>query len=182
VRSIPRRFALVLAVPLLAVSAHAQDCVSEAGFTPEGSAARLVDRAIDSARTSIRLAGYNFTSPDIVRRLLTAKRRGVNVAVLVDARSNLQEDRSGKSRAALDLLAGAAVAVRTVDAYPLHHDKYIVIDSATVETGSFNYTTAAARYNSENVLVVWHCENLAKAYLDHWQSRWNQGQDWRANY
>jgi phosphatidylserine/phosphatidylglycerophosphate/cardiolipin synthase-like enzyme len=173
---------LVLMAPMLAAPVQAQTCVSEAGFSPEGSAAQLVNQVISSAQKSIRLAGYNFTSPTVVRRLTAAKRRGVDVAVLVDARSNLQDDRSGKSRAALNVLAQAGIPVRTVDAYPLHHDKYIVVDNATVETGSFNYTTSAARYNSENVLVLRHCPNIAQAYLDHWQSRWNQGQAWQAGY
>jgi phosphatidylserine/phosphatidylglycerophosphate/cardiolipin synthase-like enzyme len=171
---------LGLIAMMMAAPVQAQTCVSEVGFSPEGSAARLVYRAIDSATQSIRLAGCDLTSPVIVRRLLTAKRRGVDVSVLADARSNLQDDRSGKGRAALNLLAQAAIPVRTVDAYPLHHDKYIVADNATVETGSFNYTTAAARYNSENVLVLWNCPNLAKTYLDHWLSRWNQGKAWPA--
>ncbi|MDR2991261.1 MAG: phospholipase D family protein [Burkholderiaceae bacterium] len=175
---LPLYLFLALITPLAAIPVQAQTCASEAGFSPEGSAARLVDRVIDSATKSIRLAGYNFTSPAVVRHLLAAKRRGVDVAVVADARSNLQDDRSGKSRAALNLLTQAAIPVRTVDAYPLHHDKYIVADGATVQTGSFNYTTAAARYNSENVLVLWNCPNLAKTYLDHWQSRWNQGKAW----
>ena len=174
-------FLLVLIAPLLAVPVQAQTCVSEAGFSPEGSAARLVDRVIDSAQKSIRLAGYNFTSPDVVRRLIAAKRRGVEVAVVVDARSNLQEDRFGKGRAALNLLAQAGIPVRTVDAY-LHHDKYILIDDATLQTGSFNYTAAAARYNSENVLVLRNCPDIAQAYRKHWLSRWNQGRAWKSGY
>jgi phosphatidylserine/phosphatidylglycerophosphate/cardiolipin synthase-like enzyme len=173
-------FAMVLLA--LAIPVQAQTCSAEAGFSPEGSAARLVDRAIDSAKTSIRLAGYSFTSPDIVRRLIAAKRRGVDVAVLVDAKSNTEQDRSGKGRAALNLLIQAGIPARTVDAYSIHHDKYIVIDGATIQTGSFNYTLAAARYNSENTLVLWNCAPVAQAYLDHWNARWQQGQNWKVQY
>ncbi|MDR0457993.1 MAG: phospholipase D family protein [Burkholderiaceae bacterium] len=173
---------LALMTSVLTVAARAQTCWPEAGFSPEGSAARLVDQAIDSARKSIRLAGYSFTSPDIVRRLIKAKRRGVNVSVVVDARNNLEEDQSGKGRVALNLLSGAEIPVRVIDIYSLHHDKYIVIDDDTVETGSFNYTVSAARYNSENVIVLWHCQNIAQAYLNHWNSRWKQGRDWQIEY
>jgi phosphatidylserine/phosphatidylglycerophosphate/cardiolipin synthase-like enzyme len=175
---------VTLAVALLtpAIAAQAQICSVEAGFSPEGSAARLVERVIDSAKTSVRLAGYSFTSPDIARRLIAARRRGVNVAVLVDAKNNTEQDRSGKSQAALNLLVQAGISARTIDTYPIHHDKYIIIDGATVQTGSFNYTLAAARYNSENVLVIWNCATLANTYLKHWNPRWKQGRNWKIQY
>ena len=131
-------------------------------------------RSIESARQSIRLAGYSFTSTDVVRALIAAHRRGVDVRVVVDQRGN-----AGKSsRAALNMLAGAGIPTRTVSAYAIHHDKYIVIDAATVETGSFNYTAAAAKRNSENALQVSACPALAARYLEHWQSRWRQGVEW----
>ncbi|MEN3371971.1 phospholipase D-like domain-containing protein [Dechloromonas sp. ZS-1] len=54
------------------------------------------------------------------------------------------------------------------------HDKFIIVDSCHVQTGSWNYTESAKR-NSENVLILWNQPNTAKAYLGHWQSRFNQG-------
>ncbi|RZF25852.1 phospholipase D family protein [Paraburkholderia sp. UYCP14C] len=175
----------VLAFPLLTypISARAA-CVApdgpaiDTGFSPEGSAERLVLKAICTARHSIHLSAYSFTSPTIVQALIEAHRRGVDVAVVADRKSNLIEDRSGKGRIALDLLSGAGVGVRTIDAYPIHHDKFMVIDGESVETGSFNYTTSAARYNSENAVVMWHVPVVAQAYQQHWQSRFNQGRPW----
>ncbi|SEF13944.1 PLD-like domain-containing protein [Burkholderia sp. WP9] len=175
----------VLALPLLtyASSAHAA-CVApdgpaiDTGFSPEGSAERLVLKTICTARHSVHLSAYSFTSPAIVQALIDAHRRGVDVAVVADRKSNLVEDRSGKGRIALDLLSGAGVGVRTIDVYPIHHDKFMVIDGESVETGSFNYTTSAARYNSENAVVMWHVPVVAQAYQQHWQSRFNQGRPW----
>lgn len=152
-------------------------CVPTARFSPDGRAGELIDATIDSARHSIRLAGYTFTSRDVVSRLVAAKARGVDVAVVVDERNNLIEDRSGRAREALARLVDAGIPTRTIGAYPIHHDKYMVIDGSTVQTGSFNYTESAASRNSENALVLWHCSVMAQAYLDHWQSRWNQGVD-----
>jgi len=59
--------------------------------------------------------------------------------------------------------------------YAIHHDKYIVSDGRTVQTGSFNYSTAAAKANSENVIVVRDNPELAARYTRHWESRWGQG-------
>ncbi|MDR0275547.1 MAG: phospholipase D family protein [Burkholderiaceae bacterium] len=160
----------------------AAPCHPEVNFSPEnsitGNAQQLVEQVLQSAKKSIRLAGYTFTSPAIVRSLIAAKRRGVDVQVLVDDKGN----HGPASVAALNLLAQAAIPVRTIGVYPIHHDKYIVADSSTVETGSFNFTKAAAEKNSENALVLWNCESIAKAYLNHWTSRWNQGKNWQLNY
>jgi phosphatidylserine/phosphatidylglycerophosphate/cardiolipin synthase-like enzyme len=167
---------------LLGATSITREAEIEVGFSPEGTAEKLVLKTIDASRHSIRIAAYSFTSAGVVSSLIEAKRRGVDVAVIVDERSNLREDRSGKARAVLNLLANAGIATRTISAYPIHHDKYLVVDAESVETGSFNYTTAAARRNSENVIVIWHDASLAKAYLDHWQSRWAQGVPYRSSY
>jgi phosphatidylserine/phosphatidylglycerophosphate/cardiolipin synthase-like enzyme len=70
------------------------------------------------------------------RALLAAKRRGVNVAVVVDDKGN----RAKSSQQALNLLVNAGIPTRTIDVYAIHHDKYLVIDAEHVETGSFNYS------------------------------------------
>lgn len=153
----------------------------DVGFSPEGSAQKLVLRTIDAATSSIRVAAYVFTSPDVTRALVAAKQRGVDVAVVADHRSNLEEARSTAGRHALTLLAKAGIPTRTVKSYPIHHDKFMVVDGMAVETGSFNFT-AAAKSNSENALVVWNDPALAETYLSHWQSRWDQGQAFKVKY
>ncbi|KVE31067.1 phospholipase D family nuclease [Burkholderia sp. TSV86] len=152
--------------------------VVEAAFSPDGGAEALILKVIGTARVSLRLAGYSFTSPKIVRALLDAHRRGVDIAVVVDNDGN----RSKASKQALNLLVNAKVRTRTIDRYAIHHDKYIVVDARHVETGSFNYSAAAAARNSENVLVVWNNPALASQYLAHWQNRFDQGIDYRSSY
>jgi len=49
------------------------------------------------------------------------------------------------------------------------------VDGTTTETGSFNYSQAAAKSNSENVLVVWNDRAAAAQYQAHWDSRWTKG-------
>lgn len=150
----------------------------QVGFSPEGSAQRLVLSVIDEAQNSIRLMGYSFTSPPVVRALMAAQRRGVDVAVVLDDQAN----RNRAGMAAMNLLVSAGVAVRTVDAYKSMHDKMMVVDGMTTETGSFNFSRSADRSNSENVVVMKDMPAVAKTYLAHWQSRWDQGRDWRSDY
>ncbi len=152
--------------------------VVESAFSPDAGAEALVLKAIGAARTSIRVAAYSFTSPAVTRALLAAKRRGVNIAIVVDDKGN----RAKSSQQALNLMVNAGIPTRTIDTYAIHHDKYLVIDAEHVETGSFNYSASAATRNSENVLVVWNNPQLATRYLAHWQSRFDQGTPYRSAY
>lgn len=150
----------------------------ESAFSPEGHANELVLKVINSARQSIRLAAYSFTSPAVVKALTAAKHRGVDVRVIVDDKGN----RGKANIAALNLLVMAEIPVRSVSTYAIHHDKYIVVDSRHVQTGSFNYSNAAAKSNSENVLVVWNNRDIAASYNKHWQSRWAAGKPVELSY
>jgi phosphatidylserine/phosphatidylglycerophosphate/cardiolipin synthase-like enzyme len=178
--------AICLGLALCGLSAGASsagtDAGIEVGFSPDGSGEALVLRSISSARQSIRLAAYSFTAAPVARALVDAKKRGVDVAVVVDYKNNLAEDRSGKARAALNLLVNAGIPTRTVSAFPMQHSKYAVIDGAHVQTGSYNYSVAAARYNSENVLVVLNRPDLARQYLDNWQRLYNASQAFTSTY
>ena len=113
----------------------------EVAFSPEAGAETLVLKVIGSALQSIRLAGYSFTSLAVVRGLMDAKRRGVDVRVLLDDKGNRGQD----SVAAMNLIVGAGFPLRVVSAFAIHHDKYVVVDSKHTETGSFNNSQAAAR-------------------------------------
>ncbi|WP_415867735.1 phospholipase D family protein [Burkholderia ubonensis] len=170
--------AVLSSAVLLAHPAEAAEaCPVQVAYSPDGSAEELIVSAISGARQSIRLAAYSFTSPSVVRALMAAKQRGVDVAVVVDEKAN-----HGKaSVAALNLLTQAGIPSRTVSIYPIHHDKYIVIDGAQIETGSFNYSSAARR-NSENAVLISQCPAVARSYLQHWQSRWSQGSDYVLPY
>ena len=133
----------------------------EVAFSPDAGSEELIVKVLGSATQSIRLAGYSFTSPAVVKGLVAAKRRGVDVKVLLDDKGN----RGKANIAAMNLLAGADIPIKVVSSYAIHHDKYIVVDARHIETGSFNYSTAAAKSNSENVLVVWNNTAIAQKYL-----------------
>lgn len=154
----------------------------EVGFSPKGGAEALVLRVIDSAKSDIKALSYSFTSPRVVAALLRASKRGVAVSLVADYKNNTVDDRSGKARAALSALAEAGCDVRVISVYPIHHDKVLIVDRQTVELGSFNYSDAAARVNSENVLVNWNNPALAKVYLEHFERNYRQSERFRAQY
>lgn len=87
-----------LGVQAVHASSSADVCQPEIGFSPEGSGIALVLKAIASARQSIRVSAYAFTSREVARALVDARSRGVDVAVAVDARQNLTGPGRGAKR------------------------------------------------------------------------------------
>jgi len=154
----------------------------EVAFSPDEGSEALVVRVIDSAKTELRLLSYSFTSATVTSALLRARKRGVDIQLVADQKNNVSQDSSGKARAALSALANAGVDVRTINVYPIHHDKVIVADHQTVELGSFNYSDAAAHKNSENVLVNWRNPKLAEVYLQHFERNYRQARRYELQY
>ncbi|MES2354527.1 MAG: phospholipase D family protein [Pseudomonadota bacterium] len=150
----------------------------EVGFSPEAGAEELVIKAIASAKKSILVGAYSFTSKPIVQGLIDAKKRGVEVRAVLD-KSNTS-NKSGT--AAANLLANADIPTRIDSEHPIHHNKIIVIDDAHIETGSFNYSAAAAHKNAENAVVIWNNPELAKMYADNWAIHWEHSAAYRSTY
>lgn len=143
----------------------------QVGFSPEGSAQQLVLETIAGAKHDIQILAYAFQAPDIMQALVAAKNRGVKVRVVVDKKRN-----KGKtSKKAMDFVTSNGVELRTNDHFHIHHDKVIIVDGSTVETGSFNFAPSAETANSENVVVIRDMPEVAKQYVAHWQSRWDLG-------
>lgn len=148
----------------------------DVGFSPNQGSLPLVLKAINSAQKSIHVAAYSFTSKPIAEALLAAKKRGVDVDVIADEKSN-----SGKY-SATTYLANNNVPVKLDGNYPIFHHKFMIIDGTSLETGSFNYSAAAASKNAENVLVLWNVPALAATYEKEWQQLWNEAHLIQANY
>ncbi|WP_337263696.1 MULTISPECIES: phospholipase D family nuclease [unclassified Serratia (in: enterobacteria)] len=169
---------MLATILLLSVGTVIATPTVEAGFSPEGSALMLVLNTIDSSKQSIRMMGYSFTSPEVVKALVNAHQRGVDVKIVLDDKGN----RNKASQAAMNIVVNAGIPLRTNGRYAIMHDKVIIQDNHTVELGSFNYSRAAGRTNSESVLVIREMPALAQSYLAHWQSRWDGGTDWQSSY
>lgn len=154
----------------------------EIAFSPNAGAQTLVIKTIASAQREIHILAYSFTSAPITQALLSARKRGVSVQLVVDHDHNLKQDKSGKARSALSALVSAGGDVRTTSAFAIHHDKVIVVDRRHVQLGSFNYSAAAESRNSENVLVNWDNPALATIYLQHFTHNYAQSVPYRAGY
>ena len=160
---------VLLLLVLLTLPSLAQADQIETAFSPHRGATALIVRTIGSAEKTIRVAAYLLTSRPVANALVKAKRRGVDIEVVLDK----QQCESSGGEA--NFLAENGVAVRKNALYPNMHDKFMVIDGETIELGSFNYTRTAEEQNAENVLVLHNRPDIAKAYMEQWDRLWEEG-------
>jgi phosphatidylserine/phosphatidylglycerophosphate/cardiolipin synthase-like enzyme len=148
----------------------------EVAFSPRGGATALVIRVVESAKTSIRVLAYSFTSAPIAKALVEAHKRGVDVQVVVD-----KSQKSARYTSAT-FVANAGIPVRIDSKHAIAHNKVTIVDGHTVQQGSFNYTKAAEESNGENVLVNWSNAKLAEVYLKDWKRHWDHSEAVVARY
>jgi phosphatidylserine/phosphatidylglycerophosphate/cardiolipin synthase-like enzyme len=179
------RFIVVL---LLAASSIGSPCALakppqdlahvEAAFTPGDDIAALITQHIARSRKSVQVQAYIFTDRRIANALLAARRRGVEVEVIGDA---AQHESGGLPHlGALDR-AGARIFLDATHA--ASHNKIVIVDgageSATVITGSYNFTHAAQSRNAENVVVISGNRRVTDRFVGNFELQRGQSTPWR---
>lgn len=139
-------------------------------FAPSAHVANAIVKAIDNSEQEVLVQAYGFTHNAIAQALVRAHQRGVTVRVLLDRKSQ------SANRYVIDVLLDADIQVREDGKHAIAHNKVMVIDQATVITGSFNFTNSAASRNAENYLVL-KSADLAGKYRLQWQNHWQHAME-----
>ena len=106
-----------------------------------------------------RTCGLNPTTGTPIAVATTAQRTSSS-SLYADTPSNI-----ACAGSAADFLRNNGVATYIDDRHAIAHNKIMVIDRATIITGSFNFTKAAEEKNAENILVIKGNPGLASKYL-----------------
>lgn len=138
----------------------------EVAFSPNNGVTELVVKNIGLAQKTILVSAYSFTSKDIAEALLAAKKRGVDVKIILD-KSQISQKYSSAT-----FFTNQGFDLRIDIKHAIFHDKVMIIDDKTVITGSFNFTKAAETKNAENLLVLHDNPELAKLYTQDWWYNW----------
>jgi cardiolipin synthase len=115
----------------------------------KGHALTDLKRKIKQASSSIRIALFTLTHHVLLEELIQAKKRGVNVTVILDMHSSL-----GASAEAVGILEEANIPVLISQGVQLMHHKFAYIDDRILITGSANWTKAAFAKNSDCLVVL----------------------------
>ncbi len=133
-------------------------------FTPGQNCTNLIIKNMDKAKKSLLVQAYSFTSAPIAKAIIDAKKRGVDVKVILDKSQFSQKYSSSK------FLMNQEIQIWKDDKVAIAHNKVMIIDDMITITGSFNFTKAAQERNAENVLII-EDSILAKKYTDNWFNR-----------
>ena len=151
----PRRYIAILIVMLgfLVSLGHAAETFSPASvavyFSPNGGATEAVIRELNAAKTQVLVQAYSFASAPIVKALGEAHKRGVKILAVLD-----KSNETAKYSAAT-FLNNAGIPSLIDGQHAIAHSKVMVIDSATILTGSFNFTKAAEAKNATFHRIEW---------------------------
>jgi phosphatidylserine/phosphatidylglycerophosphate/cardiolipin synthase-like enzyme len=144
-------------------------------FSPDGNCTDSIIKEINSATAEILIQAYSFTSAPIAKALLNAHKRGVKVEAILD-----KSQRTAKYTSAT-FLANSRIPTYIDAKHAIAHNKIIIIDKATVITGSFNFTKAAEEKNAENLLII-RSKELAGIYIENWYKHKEHSERYQARY
>ena len=139
-------------------------------YAPEDQPVDHVISLYTRATRYIYVSVYALTAPSVVKALVEAKRRGLDIRVITD-RERLN-DLKQQSAVTTLRLAGIPIKVNRHDG--LMHLKQVVIDDVINVSGSANHTTSGNRYNDERLDIITDARLTAKArrkFLAMWSDR-----------
>jgi phosphatidylserine/phosphatidylglycerophosphate/cardiolipin synthase-like enzyme len=124
-------------------------------FSPPDKVMDKLIAAVKAAQKSVKFMAFTYTDKDLANAMIQQAGAGVKVQGVIENR--------GASLGAFVPLFCAGLPVRTDgNKYTMHH-KVIILDDATVITGSFNFTVSADEDNDDNVLII-HSPAVAALY------------------
>ncbi len=128
----------------------------------KGNTLTDLKRKIKHASKSIRIALFTLTHHLLIEELIAARKRGVDVTVILDMHSSL-----GASSSAVEMLTNANIRVLVSQGVQLMHHKFAYIDDRVLITGSANWTKAAFAKNSDCIIVLHNVTAEQKSCMRH---------------
>jgi len=114
-----------------------------------------VVNAIEKAKSSIDIAIYELSEPEIYNSLIKAHKKGVKVRFVGDIDNTYYEGYIALSNENIPMSLGNKDKIM--------HNKFLIIDNELVITGSANYTPTGFYNNNENIIFI-RSSNVAFYY------------------
>ncbi len=129
-------------------------------FSPRGGCQDALVQELQKARKEILVQAYSFTADPLTYALVDAKKRGIDVEVLLD-KSNETERHSD-----MKILLDQGVHPLVDHDHAIAHNKIVIIDGKVVVTGSYNFTNQAEGENAENMIILKGYPEIVRQYRD----------------
>jgi phosphatidylserine/phosphatidylglycerophosphate/cardiolipin synthase-like enzyme len=110
---------------------------------------------------------FVITEKRLTQELINAKKRGVDVKVIVDALNASTEHSKHKE------LRSAGIPVKAENYAGKMHSKTMIVDDEFLVVGSMNFSNSGENRNDENVVILKNAE-AAKFYKDFFLYQWDK--------
>jgi phosphatidylserine/phosphatidylglycerophosphate/cardiolipin synthase-like enzyme len=138
---------------------------SEAYFSPDEHPTDKLIQLINNTQHKLHAAIYMLTDKQIAQALIDAKKRGVDVKIIVDQATMDFEYGKGKflknSDIEIYIYSPKSKTRSSNKRLPIMHHKFAILDDK-IWTGSFNWTKSANQRNQENVIITTNKKVYAK--------------------
>ncbi|HEU5080815.1 MAG TPA: phospholipase D-like domain-containing protein [Opitutaceae bacterium] len=120
-------------------------------------------KTIGTARWFINLQASHQICDPVIRALIEARKRGVQVEVILDKGAKAQ------TNATADALVKAGVKTYIDAKHGMAHNSLLIVDEGQIVTGSFDFTKAPDDSSSGNILIISDTALTAK-FLESWRA------------
>jgi len=126
---------------------------------PDDSAKPILD-AINGATKSLRVKMFIFSDPSLLKAVIAAQRRGVNVRIMLNPARRDGESENKESHKKL-----VAAGVKVLDSnpeYDVTHEKSMVVDDTSAFVKSLNWETKNLTETRDYAIVTSHAHEVAE--------------------
>jgi phosphatidylserine/phosphatidylglycerophosphate/cardiolipin synthase-like enzyme len=122
--------------------------------------------AVNAVQNTLDIAAFEWNNPNLTAAVISAHDRGVQVRMVVDNEHTIADMEDlldeGEEAPFKDII-DAGIPYRDDARSGLMHNKFMIMDSTTVWTGSMNYTINGAYRNNNNMLSL-RSQRAVQAY------------------
>ncbi len=137
-------------------------------FSPQDKAlSNHVLLLIKNSRKYIYIPAFLFTHKALCTEIINAKKRGVDIKVIIDATNTYGEHSAFKK------LRNSGVPVKVENFAGKMHAKALIIDDEYLIAGSTNFSNSGENRNDENLLIIKN-SRLTSFYRNYFDYLWNK--------
>jgi cardiolipin synthase len=126
---------------------------------PDDSAKPILE-AIDGATKSLRVKMFIFSDPSLLKAVIAARHRGLQVRVMLNPARRDGESENRESRKKLE--AGGVEVIDSNPYYDVTHEKSMVVDDTTAFVKSLNWETKNLTETRDYAIVTSHPHEVAE--------------------
>ncbi|KAI9248540.1 hypothetical protein BDA99DRAFT_524964 [Phascolomyces articulosus] len=137
-------------------------------FFPSKQSFNSFISVLNSAKSTIDVCVFAMTDDDVADALIDAKKRNVKIRIITD-----NQQAAGKGADAERLQADHGIPYKTDNTTGYMHNKFAIVDSATLINGSFNWSKGARFKNRENIIIT-NIPECIKEFQKQFESLWEE--------